>query len=115
MRPTCSAPRVRDQDETPLPEGFHADRERSVWMQIQVERDPLISLTQAIFIQACRDGCNPEWLQLIAQYYGVRLPDKLVDRIRCQETPRGPCKRRIYIHRRHIGTFLSLAGVGILG
>ncbi len=96
-------------DDTPLPEGFHTDPNREYFIQIEPGRDPVISIAQAIIIQALRDGCNPEWVSLLAKEFGVDLPDHILDKIRHGTPVWHPTKKRPRVTEEALDVLSSLA------
>jgi hypothetical protein len=68
--------------ESQLPEGYHCEEGRKC--RFLVDFDIMSSgfpgLGLAIFMKAVEDGCNPDWLKLLKEFYEIKVPSKALDR-----------------------------------
>lgn len=76
------------QDDLPLPPGYECRPEREVTFLNSTTTDGLEGLAWAILLQAVADGCNPDWLAELAEYYQIQINTDLFYR-RPQSVIRG--------------------------
>ena len=68
-------------DDTPLPPGYTTSEDRKVDFIIPETSDGLQGIAWAVLMMAVADGCNPKWLEEIADFYQIPIDAKLMYRM----------------------------------
>jgi hypothetical protein len=67
-------------EEPPLPIGYYEDPARRCTFTLEKSSSDYKGLAFAIFLRAIEDGCNPDWLKQLADFYEIRVPLEILDR-----------------------------------
>lgn len=69
------------QDDLPLPPGYTTIEDRKVDFLLPESTEGVKGLAFAVLLMAVSDGCNPRWLEEIAEYYQVPVDPKILYRM----------------------------------
>jgi len=70
----------RPHEDPPLPIGYYEDPKRRCTFTLESISSDVKGLSFAVLLRAVEDGCNPEWLQELAKFYEIDLPEGLLNR-----------------------------------
>lgn len=69
------------QDDLPLPPGYTTSEDRKVDFLLPETSEGPKGLAFAVLLMAVADGCNPKWLEEIADFYQIPIDPKILYRM----------------------------------
>lgn len=70
----------RSVEDPPLPIGFYENPNRRCVFALEKASSGYKGLCLAVLLRAVEEGCNPEWLKLIAKFYEIDTPEGMLDK-----------------------------------
>lgn len=72
------------EPEESLPLGYYTSPEDRVDFELAKPSGGINGLQWAVMLRAVEDGCNAEWLEEIARFYEIHVPDGFFRRTKAQ-------------------------------
>ena len=83
------------EDPDPLPPGFYVEPSRRCEFFHEDRTHGLKGLAFAVILRALEDGVNERWLRMLASFYEVEIPDRLLRRPPQRRLRMSACTGRI--------------------